>query len=183
MNVRRLAVIPTALALLAGLGGLGGPARASLAKRMSLEQLAGRAERVVVARLIERHSAWGPEHKRIWTRLRFAVERDVAGGGAAELTVVQPGGTVGRWTQRVAGYPRFAEPGPVLLLLRRGRVGWQVVGMCQGVFGLHHDRGRELLVQRLAGLDFHGDPGRPLLLEREQALARIRAVFNRGGQP
>lgn len=154
----------------------GGIAWASMAERMDLGQLTTEADRVVLATLERQASAWGPDHRRIYTTYRFKVTQDVIGEGRPELTIVQPGGTVGRWTQVTAGFPRFQDSQTVLLFLRRTGRTHQVVGLCQGVFELAQDAGRHLLVQRLEGLSFRADPGRPIILEREAGLARIRAL-------
>lgn len=154
-----------------------GPAGASSAVRLTFEQIVAGSDRVVVAELLSRNSEWGPDHRRIFTTFHLAVTEDLAGRGEDRITIVQPGGTVGRWTQRVHGYPTFRMSEPVLLFLRNQPVGYRVVGLCQGAFAFHRDGRRMLLVQRLEGLRFPGDHGRPILLEQQQAFERIRTIF------
>ncbi len=153
-----------------------GLAWASVAVRMDLAELTAGSDRVVIAELSDQVSRWGPNHRRIYTTYRFKVLTDVAGQGVADLTIVQPGGTVGRWTQVTAGFPRFEGREPVLLFLRRTGATHQVVGLSQGVFGLAADGSRQLWIQRLDGLSFRTDPGHPIILEREAGLERIRAL-------
>jgi hypothetical protein len=153
-------------------------ASASSAVRLPLDRLAELADRVVVAELVAKRSAWGSKHLRIFTTYRFKVNESIAGSDERVIEIVQPGGTVGRLTQHVAGYARFAEAGPMLLFLEHkgSGAGLRVVGLCQGVFGLHRVDGRQVLVQRLEGLHFPNDAGRPILLEWKTARERIRTV-------
>ena len=164
------------LAVVLALGVSWGPAGASSALRMTFDQIVTRSDRVVVATLLSRNSEWGPGNKRIFTRFLFSVAEDLTGRGEDRITIVQPGGTVGRWAQKVHGYPAFRVAEPVLLFLRRQPVGYRVVGLCQGVFAFHDDGRQMLLVQRLEGLNFPGDQGRPMLIEQQTAYERIRTL-------
>jgi hypothetical protein len=159
------------------------PAAASTAVRLDFDQLTTRADRVVVAELLDKHSDWDSSGRRIETRFRFRVLQDLAGSGEPEIAIVQPGGTVGRWTQRTDGYVDFDGSGPQVLFLRQAAAGLQSVGMCQGVFRIHQDGDRTLFVQRLEGLHFAGDSGRPLILASEAAIRRIEALFSARSRP
>ena len=156
---------------------------ASAAKRLSFDQLVSGSDRVVVAKLEKPgKSAWGPERRRIYTTYTFEVVQDVAGSGTGQITIVQPGGRVGRLAQKTEGYPTF-EPGKkTLLFLREKRGAFRVVGLCQGVFDFRKEDEREFVVQRLKGLSFPGDHGRPILIERKQAFEKIRARWSHDGQ-
>ncbi|MBN2493149.1 MAG: hypothetical protein JXR96_01055 [Deltaproteobacteria bacterium] len=157
---------------------LGSVALGSVAVRLSFEQLVQQSDRVVVARVQKCESAWGPEHRLIHTTCSFDVEQEVAGAGAKRFQIVQPGGAVGRLAQRTHGYPTFREgQAGLLLFLHRSEHGFRVVGLSQGVFFLHRDAGRQLAIQRLEGLDFLKDDGRPLILTAAEAFARIRALW------
>lgn len=148
-----------------------------MAVRLDLEKLTLRADRVVIARMVSKRSYWGPSHKRILTSYSFEVQQDVAGSGNKHVSVVTYGGTVGRWTQRANGYPKFTDDSPVLLFLKQGvDSSFKVVGLCQGVFDFHEDDGRVLLVQHLEGLSFHANHGRPMILEKNEALTRIKTI-------
>ena len=156
-------------------------ASASSAVRLPLDRLAELADRVVVAELVSKRSTWGSKHLRIFTTYRFKVRESIAGSGQGEIEIVQPGGTVGRLTQHVAGYARFTEAGPILLFLERraSGEGLRVIGLSQGVFGLHRVDGRQVLVQQLEGLHFPHDAGRPILIEWKTARERIRSISSR----
>ncbi len=155
-----------------------------MAIRLDLRKLTLRADRVVVARMVAKKSFWGSDGKRIMTSYSFKVQDDVVGHGDDMVSVLVYGGTVGRWTQRANGYPRFSDDSPVLLFLKKkDDAAFNVVGLCQGVFDFHKDEGRVLLVQRLEGLSFHNNHGRPLILDKTQAFEKIKAIAAQGQLP
>lgn len=154
--------------------------RASAALRLSFAELVQGADRVTVARVVSvGKSYWGPRRMRIYTSYSFEVESDIAGDGPRRFTIVQPGGRVGRLSQRTQGYPTFRHDDRMLMFLRKRERGYRVVGLSQGVFGFHRDGTRELVYQRLEGLSFPGDPGRPLILERPAAEAQIKTSWGK----
>jgi hypothetical protein len=154
--------------------------RASAALRLSFEGLVLEADRVTVARVVSvGKSYWGPKRLRIYTRYTFEVESDIAGNGPQHFEIIQPGGRVGRLSQRTEGYPTFRREDRLLMFLRKRDDGYRVVGLSQGVFGFHRDGTRELVYQRLEGLSFPGNHGRPLILERPEAEAQIRTSWGK----
>lgn len=153
-------------------------AEPSAARRLSLAGLIDGADRVVVARVVDTGSSfWGPDHRLIYTVYSFESEEEVAGDGPRRFCVVQPGGRVGRWTQRTSGYPSFREGERLLLFLRKRTRGYRVVGLSQGVFGFRRHDTREFVFQKLEGLSFPGDRGRPILMERPAATRRIHKLW------
>jgi hypothetical protein len=152
---------------------------ASAALRLSFEQLVSESDRVVVAKMVEQSpSWWGPKNLRIYTEYTFEVEEELAGTGSRRFTVVQPGGRVGKLAQRTDGYPTYEKGTRLLLFLAKRTDSFRVVGLSQGVFGFHRDGNREILFQRLEGLGFPGDHGRPMLIERSEAFERIREIWS-----
>ncbi len=151
---------------------------ASAAKRLSLSQLVSYSDRVVVARLdAPGTSAWGPKRMRIYTTFTFEVEEDVAGSGPNQVTIVQPGGRVGRLAQKTEGYPGFKGGDRLLLFLVHKQTSYRVVGLSQGVFAFHNQGGRVFVAQRIEGLSFVDDAGHPLLFESTEALSKIKTLF------
>ncbi len=153
---------------------------ASSAERMTLEQLVDDADRVVVGTVSdEGRSEWGPDNRRIFTRYTVEVDSDVAGEGKKTVEIVQPGGTVGKLSQKVHGYPAF-QPGEYLMLfLQKRDQGFRVVGLSQGVFALRREGARKLLSQKLEGLRFPDDPAAaPLQLEWSQAIPKIQKLWS-----
>ncbi len=157
------------------------PAAASLAVRLSLDDLAARAERVVTVRLAgEPESYW--RGQRIYTRYTFAVEEEWLGTGEMSLAIEQPGGAVGKWAQKAHGFPVFAEKERVVLFLERGVEGWRVVGMCQGAFRVSSEDGRDLLEQKLDDLRLVGGDDEPIRVEPSE-LRRVIERRKAGGRP
>ena len=152
-------------------------ARSSMAIRLSFEQLAQRAQRVVISRVISSQSEWDGSHRRIFTRTEIEVEEEVAGQGLRRLTLIQPGGTVDNLTQRTFGLASLQPGEKVMLFLAGQDKRLHVVGLSQGVFDLRGVGQQERLVQRLDLLNFpHGD-GRPMSLSRKTAVEQIRTIF------
>jgi hypothetical protein len=149
------------------------PLLASSALRLSFDDLVRESDRVVEATVTGRQSAWASDNRRIYTTFTFETHSDIAGTGPARFVVIQPGGQVGRLAQITHGYPAFNRGDRVVLFLRKVVKGYDVIGLSQGVFGFH----RDVIHQKLEGLDFPGDHGRPIVLDRREAFDRIRRVF------
>ncbi len=150
-------------------------AAASIAVALPVEDLASRADAVVVGRIVAQEARWNDTHRRIFTRVSVAIDarwlwRPAAGPGDETIVVVRPGGERDGFGQEVFGEPTFTTgERAVLFLVRRGAI-FRVVGMAQGVF--HLDAGGRA-VQDLSGL----------ALVRSQAGTRIVGAHGAGGEP
>ena len=169
MRTRLLPLLTLVLAIAWAL-----PAAGSVARRLTLQELADSADRVVLAHLETSEAAWGPDHRRIYTTWTFTVDEALAGPDGDRLTLVLPGGTVGRWSQRAFGVPDF-EPGEPVVLFLRGDPRPVPVGLNQGVLRLDPDTDR--FVQRLDGVHFIDDDGSPLGLPRAGLEDRVRSLW------
>ena len=159
---------------------------ASLAARFSFVQLGQASDHVVFARVIDAlPSEWDPGHRRIFTTFRFKTLETIAGPVMTEFAITQPGGVVGDIAQRTEGYPSFGIGEELMLFLADQGEAVRVVGLSQGVFTRSVLGGRAVIRQRIDGLQFLGDAsaGKPLLMEHREALAQIREVFARKGEP
>jgi hypothetical protein len=158
------------------------PAAASIAVRLSLDDLVVRAQRVVVAKL-----AGAPESfwrgQRIYTRYTFAVEEEWLGTGERIISLEQPGGAVGKWAQKAHGFPVFEPEERVVLVLESDRGQPRVVGMSQGAFRLTEEAGRAILEQKLDGLRLLGEEGQPEPIRVEKERFRMLLQRRSGGQP
>jgi hypothetical protein len=150
------------------------PALASVARRLSLQELADSSDRVVLAHLETSESAWGPEHRRIYTTSTFSIDEVLAGPESERVVLVLPGGTVGRWSQRALGVPTFEPDEPVVLFLR-GEQRLVPVGLNQGVLELDPDTDR--FAQRLDGVHFVDDESSPLQLPRAGLKEHVRSLW------
>ncbi|HUB10020.1 MAG TPA: hypothetical protein VMB50_23655 [Myxococcales bacterium] len=110
------------------------PAAASIARALSLDDLAARAEVVVLGRVTAQAPRWTPDHRRIVTRVTVRVEELWKGSAGATITVLRPGGELDGLGQVVLGEARFAVGELVVLFLVKRGDFYRVVGMSQGAF-------------------------------------------------
>jgi hypothetical protein len=107
---------------------------ASLAPRMTLDQMADASECVVEATVLRSWPAWDPSQF-IWTHYELAVHEWFKATGAPTILVSEPGGTVDGVTMQVAGTTLYNPGEHVLLFLRRTPIGYlRAAGNGQGKF-------------------------------------------------
>lgn len=159
------------------------PLLASSALRLSFDELVRESDRVVEATVTGRHSAWASDNRRIYTTFTFEAHSEIAGSGPSRFIVIQPGGQVGRLAQIIHGYPTFQVGDRVVLFLEEVVKGYQVIGLSQGVFGFYQDDSNDVIHQKLEGLHFPGNNGWPIVMDRREALDRIRKIFDERHAP
>jgi hypothetical protein len=121
---------------------------------LTVEDLAQRAELVVIGEVTSVASEFHATRSQIVTRVDVRVAEALKGkAGANPLQLRQPGGRVGEMTSEVAGAARFVAGERTLLFLARGGDGTlAVVGLFQGKFALERDgAGRDVAVRRVPG--------------------------------
>jgi hypothetical protein len=169
------------------------PATVMLA--LSLEELSVQANRVVVGQVRSLEARWSGDGKIIETVIEIDVQQEITDASASPVVrVVQPGGRIGDRGYLVTGMPEFRAGERVLLFLRAAGVDadgtpyFSVVGMTQGKFViLPRIGGGWDAVQQfpggfaLAAPDANGsirtvDGARPLVIDLDEAVARIRAA-------
>ncbi len=140
-------------------------ARATTLIPLDLDQLARHADAIVVARCdevasgrLERQGARAEGPVVFRTQARFTRLDTWKGAPPAELAVVQPGGSDGRYSALVPGGVSFEVGGESVLFLQDFRDGtWGVIGLFQGKLDLVHGAGGELRVSRAAGITESGE--------------------------
>jgi hypothetical protein len=171
------------------------PARASVVMALSFDELAAQAHRVVLGNVESVQARWSADGKEIETVVEIAVELELSNAsGGATVRIVQRGGTIGDVGFRVSGMPEFKQGERVLVFLEivgpdtDGTTMHRVIGMAQGKFNvLPRIGGGFDVVQRipmgLALAEAEEDGAirpnerlRPLVLDLDEALARIRFV-------
>jgi hypothetical protein len=125
--MRRLA----ALALLAWpLHGLPAELRAA-----SVEALARSSDLVVRGQVERSSSRWSDDGRRIFTFVEVRQTSAWKGRAPSTVTVLVPGGVIGRIGQRVDGSPALEVGEEVVLFLRQAEAAtWRVQGLAQGKF-------------------------------------------------
>ena len=162
-------------------------ASAAVLPWMSLEEITGQAEVIVLGTVESTESAWSPDGRIILTRTTVAVERPLLGGPRARVIVETPGGRVGDQTLIASGAPVFHSGERVVLFLepageqRPGPAGGNgahrspggaavhaVVGWNQGRMSVQRDprTGRDQVEDRTAGSLYLDRQGRPVGPER-----------------
>lgn len=117
------------------LGAVVAPLPATLVERLTLEQLAGRSERIVHGRCLRTWSAWDADHEAIWTHCEVEVVDPLKGGAVKTLVVSEPGGVVDGVEMTIEGVSRFERGEEMVLFLYRVPNGlWRARGLGQGKF-------------------------------------------------
>ena len=117
------------------LGAVVAPLSATLVERLTLEQLAGRSERIVHGRCLRTWSAWDTAHQAIWTHCEVEVFDPLKGGAVKTLVVSEPGGVVDGVEMTIDGVARFERDEEMVLFLYRVPNGfWRARGLGQGKF-------------------------------------------------
>ena len=140
MRLRSIA-LASALAVPAAIGLFPGvhpfaphEAVAGVSVLLSLDELTAVSTHVVLARAVDRTSAWEElgGGRRIVTYTRLRVERSVVGAAATELVVRTLGGAVDGIGQSVSGEAQLTLGSRSLLFLAQGEGALVVTGMAQG---------------------------------------------------
>ena len=107
--------------------------------KMSVEDLAAKADTIVVGTVTRQESAWDTEHTAIYTDVTVVVERVLAGTSVDTVTLRIAGGTVGGMGMRTSNDPVFRDGERVIVFLDTTAVPSSVVGMQQGKFTVKDD--------------------------------------------
>ena len=180
MPARRLRRIAFAVALLIAAA----VARASVALRAGVEDLALAADAVVEGVVADHSVALDASAGAIWTTWRLTVSTTIAGPAASEVRVRVRGGTIGRSVQETIGAPRLTDGERVIVFLGPETAGArEVVGMAQGAFHAEQDprTGAATWRNSVEGLALVDTSGReveagPLALTTADLTSRVTAA-------
>jgi hypothetical protein len=112
-------------------------ANATTIPQYSVEDLAGKSDRIIVGTVIRSSTSWGPEHKFIWTRYELAIEDTIKGATEKTLTVSSAGGHLDGKTMYIPGAVAFTAGERVALFLKTFASGDKLtVGWTQGKFDI-----------------------------------------------
>jgi len=117
-----------------------GPGHATIAERLTLEDMVERSERIVQGRCIRTWSAWDAERQFIWTHSEIEVLDSLKGAKTTTLLVSEPGGVVDGVGMTVEGAPRYERGEELVLFAYRVPNGfWRARGFGQGKFTIVAD--------------------------------------------
>jgi hypothetical protein len=136
---------------------------ATTVRPVSVETMATRASLVAEGSAISSWSQWNAEGTMIVTYTRFRVSRVLKGGAASEITIRQPGGSVGVYKDVVHGV-RYLRPGAeaALFLKESGEPdgAMVVVGLMQGMFRIEREAsGAAFVTNGVSGVEAHNENG------------------------
>jgi hypothetical protein len=148
-------------------------------ERLSLDDMAARSTAIVRARALSNSGAW--IGSTIYTRTRFQVLERWKGPEAAEVEIVEPGGTVGATSQNFTGVPRFRPGQELVLFLWTGPSGrTQVIGLSQGVFQVSQNAlSGETEVRREPSGETMLEPGTGRAVREDRVVMPMRALAAR----
>ncbi|MCK6571301.1 hypothetical protein L6V77_09395 [Myxococcota bacterium] len=140
--LRFIRVLSAAVALCTATAFVGtpSPADATIVKRLTVSEMARRADVVVLGRVVGQTATWNPERTRIHTLTELLVGESLKGGARTgeTLTIRQLGGTLDGLVQTVPGNARFAVGEEVVVFLDKDEAQplHYVIGMAQGKFAV-----------------------------------------------
>jgi hypothetical protein len=110
-------------------------ARATTIVPLDLAELSVRARAIARGEVVDIRSEWAPGRRGVQTRVTIAVAEYLKGQLGSHVTLVVPGGRIGRYRSILVGAPRFESGQSVVVFLI-----WSdpsqpyLVGFSQGVF-------------------------------------------------
>ena len=114
--------------------------------KLSEQELALSAEKIVHGRVIKKESFWNKDKNIIFTRVIVRKSELLKGEDAGdEVELIIPGGKIGLWELRVSDMAVFQENEEVLLFIQKDRFGNNnTVGAYQGKYALSRDSDNQL---------------------------------------
>jgi hypothetical protein len=106
---------------------------------LPMEDLARKANAIVLGTVTQQESAWDAQHTAIYTDVTLAVERVLTGPPREMVTLRVAGGSVGKMGMRTSTDAAFREGERVIVFLDTSAVPSTVVGMQQGKFTVKDD--------------------------------------------
>jgi hypothetical protein len=121
---------------------------------ISVERLTDISTDVVAAHANKSWSSWNAQHTMIVTYTEFSVDSRLKGSVPATITVKQPGGSAGDYTQHVAGVRPWSAGESAVLFLRPSSSGdgcFVVSGLMQGDFRVRKQASGAVVVDNGSG--------------------------------
>ena len=103
-------------------------------RKLPLEELARKADTIVLGTVIKQQSAWDAQRTAIYTDVTLEVERVLAGTPGKEVTLRVAGGSVEGLGMRTSNDAVFKAGERVVVFLDTSAVPHTVVGLQQGKF-------------------------------------------------
>ena len=108
-------------------------------RKLPIEELARKADTIVLGTVIKQQSAWDAQRTAIYTDVTLEVKRVLAGTPGKEVTLRVAGGSVEGIGMRTSNDALFKADEQVIVFLDTSAVPSTVVGMQQGKFTVKDD--------------------------------------------
>ena len=107
--------------------------------KLPMEDLARKADTIVLGTVTQQESAWDAQHTAIYTTVTLAVDLVLIGTPSEVVTLQVAGGSVGGMGMRTSTDAVFRERERVIVFLDTTTIPSSVVGMQQGKFTIKDD--------------------------------------------
>ena len=127
------------------------PSHATTMVGLDLVQLSANADAIAHGRVVDVRSEWAPGRRRVQTRVSIVVSEYYKGQLGSEVTLIVPGGRMGRYRSVFVGAPHFEVGERVVVFLGQGqREVPYLIGFSQGLFRVVSDSatGQEVVTPR-----------------------------------
>ena len=166
-------------------------AQSAILQRLTMDEMIAQSTEIVRGRVTGSAASFrGTPGKggTIYTHYTVAVVDRIKGAAASTVDVAVPGGISQGLSQTFAGAPTITNGQEYVLFLWTSRSGLtQVIGLTQGLFGVHVDASGNLVATRAAANEMMLDPanGQPvqdtdLKISLPSLLTQIQSAASRG---
>ncbi len=126
-------------------------AEATLMKAATFDEKVENAASIIVGTAVRKESRWDADHRWILTYTTFRIDKTIKGIAVEnEITIVTPGGQVGKVRQDTIGVPDFAEGSQHVLFTRNTNVGPTVLYFDQGAYEIVKNEKGDAIVKPAA---------------------------------
>ena len=152
-----------------------GTSYATTVQRLGLEDLARRAQTIVVGRVTNSRTYWSSNRKLIFTSYTFQVDESIKGQAGRTLEITTIGGKVGDVELHVAGMPAFQNGESAVVFVEQSAGFQTVLGLSQGKFTVTNGEVRN----NVGDLSFpDGRPGMPTRMPLQTFKNQIRRILS-----
>jgi len=130
------------------------PVVSALMQKISVEDLTGEADVIVIGDIKEVESRWNFWRTEVHTYSTVSVEKYIKGTGSETLTIITEGGTAGDLSVWVEDTPVFTKNEKVLVFLKKAGREFSVAGLVQGKYIIENEEVRDINGDKVSLKDF-----------------------------
>jgi len=130
------------------------PVVMALMPKMSVEELTGDADVIIIGNVKEVESRWNLWRTQINTYSTVSVEKYIKGTGSETLIIIAEGGTVGDSNVWVEDTSVFTKNEKVLVFLKKAGSEFRVAGLVQGKYIVENEEVHDIIGEKVSLKDF-----------------------------